>query len=217
MTQGSKQIETYYTIKIGNAFVREIKIGGGYSNQKVYLKDLSLTQYEVDIKKWCFDSLAFAGTEDDQRQEKYFKEALELLKDNGMNYKVLKTTIMTTEEQKEVSFKDGKESNRKGFSEGGLAGESGRLAVLHNDFVLNKGDAEKLFQSAKQFGQNISEVLDSYVEFAKQGDKEDEEVPDIFDSVYAVCIQAIKDTDEKKATELTASLLKALNRNKNLK
>lgn len=72
-------------------------------------------------------------------------------------------------------FKNNKEMNFRGYSSGGLDGGGGKLAVLHEDeLILNKEETENLLQSAVEsatlLGKSLSEVMDSYIEFAKQED-----------------------------------------------
>lgn len=215
MTQGSIETTNYYTIKIGEAFLKEFKAGGiyGFRDEQPYIRNVSLSGNESDAYKWYFDSLAEVGDEKDFQHEKNFVETLKLLQDNGMTCKVCKTTIVTTTEQTEVLFVEGKEKKLDGLATGGLVGGSGKLAVLHKDFVLNKGDAEKLFQSIEKFGQNISEVMNSYVEFAKQENKGDE----LSNTIRKICEQTINDTDTKKASEFADRITKALKNNKGMR
>lgn len=196
MTRGNKETVSYYTIKIGSAFIKEFKVGGVYGfadDQEPYIRNMSLSGQESDAYKWHFDSLATVGEEDDVYREKDFLDALKLLEDNGMDCKVLKTTTVTTEEQKEVSFVDGKESNRKGFSEGGFTGVSGALAILHNDFVLNKGDTEKLFQSAEKTAALLSKSVDGIAEAIQQ-----------------VCKDALVTQKKEEVNDVALAILKSL-------
>ena len=111
MTQGSKETLNYYTIKIGDVYLKEFKKGGLYGSADVqpYLMDMSLSIHENKAYKWHFDSLAEIGEEGDVYREKDFTETLKILENNGIAYKVLKTTVVTLEGQKEVTFVDGKE------------------------------------------------------------------------------------------------------------
>lgn len=88
----------------------------------------------------------------------------------------------------------------------GAWGEGGKLAILHNDLILNKEDAEKLFKSAAEsatlLGKSISEVMDSYIEFAKHGDKEEE----LSSIIRKIC----EDTIEAKEKQNTENLVNAI-------
>jgi len=114
MTQGNKETVVQYIIKIGQLYLGEINIGYSLEDGRTpILMNFKLTHREKEAFKWYFDSLSEAGTVADSYEEDGFVEALNLLEENGMSPKVFKTSVVTTVEQKEVSFVNGKEKKEE--------------------------------------------------------------------------------------------------------
>jgi hypothetical protein len=91
----------------------------------------------------------------------------------------------------------------------GTWGASGVSAALHNnELILNKEDTEKLLtavKSATLLGRYVSEVMDSYIEFAKKGDKEEE----LSRIIRKICEDVIE-AKEKQNTETIVNAIKNL-------
>lgn len=297
MTEGNIETVNYYTIKIGSLFLESIKKGFDFDEEKRTCRSISSSSSESYARKWQFNELSENETSDEYHIRKDFLETYNLLKAQGTQFKVLKTTTVTTVEQKEVLFIDGKEKELERLAVGGLV--SGKSVVLHNDFIINKGNAEKLFvttsykEAIEALNKEIKSLQDSQIKFpiySKQyqdalkaeielqkekksvlepqsvaleeeilvaktqkymdeiyritkesgiaigeslksvlpripnvdkanesAETIDEEKVELFDSIYKICQQAIKDSDDKKASEFMDSLSKMIKNNKGLR
>lgn len=171
MTQGNIETTNYYTIKLGSMFLENIKKGFDFDEETRTCRFISSSSNELYARKWKFNELSENETSEEYSTRKDFLETCDLLKAQGTQFKVLKTTTVTTVEQKEVLFIDGNEKGLEGLAVGGLVGGNGKLTFLHNDFVLNKGDAEKLFQSAEKtvalLSKSVDEISDAFQQMSK--------------------------------------------------
>lgn len=180
-----------YTIAIGAEFKEGTTV---FNHTQVYYDSVIL---EVKVYKGDKYNVLFRKKETIEKDRKDRKETYDAVKRSTCN--------LVKERKNEIDKEEREKEMTKGLPESLIQDQV--TGTLHkNELVLNKEETERLFQMVERLGSSLSEVIDSYVEFAKKGYQDD----DFSNIVRKICEDVIEKREKQSVENLADTIMKKL-------